>query len=245
MRKYIVIFCLPFLFASCCDLEHRGGRTFGLHSDMVMSDDKLYLVGTDEVITVDVTDPRAPAELEKQELDFNIMSQVADSNFLYVTSEFGLNFFSRNDAGLLNLDEQKSKSDLYGICATDPVVIKDEFLYALLSTSFCTGNPVGLRIFDNKDAKAPVLIKEFPMLSPVDLVVDDQWLFVSEGAVGLKVFDVQDPENLNLIHHFEGINASKLSVNAGLLLVEGMDVVVQFDYSDMPNMKMVSQINLI
>ena len=67
-------------------------------------------------------------------------------------------------------------------------------------------------------------------------------LFVCDNDQGLKVFDVSDPLNIDLIKHFDGFTAFDVITLDGLLLVVGPDNVYQFDYNDLENMRLVSEI---
>ena len=75
-------------------------------------------------------------------------------------------------------------------------------------------------------------------------LLDGRLLFVCEDTEGLKVFDVENPVEIQLVAHFEGFTAFDVIPLGGLLLVVGPDNVYQFDYSDPDNIILISEIPL-
>ena len=85
------------------------------------------------------------------------------------------------------------------------------------------------------------------MQNPHGLGLDDQTLFITEGELGLKVFDVTDPNTIdaNLIKQFQNINGFDVIPNDGLLMMIGDDGLYQYDYRDIENIELLSVIPVI
>ena len=96
-------------------------------------------------------------------------------------------------------------------------------------------NSEGLATYFREHLRQKVadIVKEYEKAdgTPYDLYTD-----------GLKIFDVSNPRDIQLIKHFDFFTAFDVIPLDGLLLVVGPDNVYQFDYSDLENIKQVSQI---
>ena len=97
-------------------------------------------------------------------------------------------------------------------------------------------------IFDVTNIEQPELIAEYPMELPKGIGVDGKTLFVCDDKAGLKIFDVTNPREIVSIAHFDTFTAFDVIPLDGLLLVVGPENVYQFDYSDLSNIRMISQI---
>jgi hypothetical protein len=69
-------------------------------------------------------------------------------------------------------------------------------------------------------------------------------LFVCEGAAGIKVFSTADPLNLVQINELTDIHAIDVIPLDGLLIVVGPDRLVQLDYTDINDIKIISEITI-
>jgi hypothetical protein len=80
------------------------------------------------------------------------------------------------------------------------------------------------------------------MLNPHGLGIDDGNLFVSEGEYGLKVMDASNPLDIKLLRHIEEIKSYDVIPYNDVLMVTGENGIIQYDYSDINNLKELSTI---
>ncbi|NBC03329.1 MAG: hypothetical protein GVY20_06455 [Bacteroidetes bacterium] len=80
------------------------------------------------------------------------------------------------------------------------------------------------------------------MIKPHGLGIDDGYLFVSEGEFGLKIMDATDPLNIKLLDHIKDIKTFDVIPHNGVLMVTGESGIIQYDYSDIQNLKKLSTI---
>ena len=84
------------------------------------------------------------------------------------------------------------------------------------------------------------------MQNPHGLGISGNYLYLAEGAFGIKSFDITDPlkisdhkmQQLTGFHAFDVITASKS------LIVTGDDGVFQFNYANPSNIKQISKLKI-
>jgi hypothetical protein len=69
------------------------------------------------------------------------------------------------------------------------------------------------------------------MNSPHGLAVENTTLFLCEGQNGLKVFDITDEMNIELVTHRDDFFAYDVIARNGVATVTGEDGIFQFSYT--------------
>lgn len=127
--------------------------------------------------------------------------------------------------------------------ACDPVVVEGEYAFVTLRKSeACPMGVNQLDVVDVKDLTNPKKVKSYGMINPHGLGIDNGKLFISEGDHGLKIMDASDPHNVKLLRHIEDIKTFDVIPYDGVLMVTGDDGIIQYDYSDINNLKHLSTI---
>lgn len=128
----------------------------------------------------------------------------------------------------------------------DPVVAEDNTAYVTLrSGTRCGGDQNQLDILDISNLTSPKLIKTYPMQGPNGLAVDNQTLFICDGAAGLKVFDASNPKEIQLLDWESDIIPYDVILLGSSALVIGDYGFYQYDYSDPKNLKLLSKISVV
>jgi hypothetical protein len=134
------------------------------------------------------------------------------------------------------------------ITSCDPVVVQDDYAYITLrSGRTCRNNFTNqLDVIDIKDKKTPKLLKSYSFTNPAGLGIDNTTLFICDGADGLKIYNAKDIYNItsNPIAHFKDIQATDVIPVDGLLFMVGKDGFYQYDYASVPNIKLLSKIEV-
>jgi hypothetical protein len=129
------------------------------------------------------------------------------------------------------------------LVSCDPVVVQGNRAYVTLRNgTFCNRGNNALEIIDISNPYSPVLISNYPMQSPHGLAVDNTFLFLCEGEHGLKVFNITNEENIELIEHLESLHAYDVIARNGTLIVTGEDGVFQYRYDESSGLEMLSKI---
>jgi hypothetical protein len=85
------------------------------------------------------------------------------------------------------------------------------------------------------------------LFNPHGLGIDDKILFVCDGDAGLKVFDATDPMEIHLhqLAHFPDIKSYDVIPMEGVLMMIGADGLYQYDYTNLSNLHLISQIPVV
>lgn len=213
----------------------------------------LYTVDNTKIKTISLADPADPVLLDEQTVAEGVESIFRLGNRLFIGSSTGLFLYTFGADGI----PQRQGEFLYAnfnfpILPCDPVVANDTFAYVTLNTNIqveqCRRNTTvsvnQLNIFDVTDIEKPTLVAQYEMDNPQGVGLDGHLLFVCEQQFGLKVFDISDPTDIQLVAHLSDFEAHDVIPLGGLLLVVGPENVYQIDYSDPANIHVISQIKI-
>ena len=136
-------------------------------------------------------------------------------------------------------------SDFQHVASCDPVVISGDKAYVTLRTGTrCQGDINELVIINISDLSNPTEMAAYDMSNPHGLGVVGSTLFLCDGSDGLKVYDVENPYDLenNLISHFSDIQTYDIIPLENQLIMSAKEGIYQFDYSDLSS---ITQLSLI
>jgi hypothetical protein len=166
-------------------------------------------------------------------------------NLLFVGATDGLSIFSIGANG-----QPEEQGSIMHFAACDPVVANATHAYVTLRIDGCAGlfnnRPAEnvLNVYDVTNIESPNPIASYTMQSPRGLGLAGDVLFLCEGEYGLKVFDVSDPLDIQLLSHLTDIHANDVIALPGQLLVIGPDNLSQFDYSDPEQLVLLSELRI-
>lgn len=141
----------------------------------------------------------------------------------------------------------RKQGDIAHVQSCDPVVVQDNIAYVTLQGS-CFDERNRLEIIDVSDPGAPKLVTDYNLQEPFGLGVDGNYLFVCDGAAGLKVYDrARRPKNLKLIKQLGNVKACDIIPVAGIALVVAENGLFQYDYSGLAEgeMTLLSHISVV
>ncbi len=217
----------------------------------MIAGDFMYTVDNTNIKTISLANPADPVLIDDQKIAEGVESIFRLGNRLFIGSSTGLFLYTFGADGI----PQKQGEFLYATFDfpfnwCDPVVANDSFAYVTLNTNLTVENcrrtatvSVNLlNIFDVTDIQNPTLVAQYEMTNPQGVGLDGNLLFVCEQQFGLKVFDVSNPAEIQLIAHLQDFTAHDVIPLGGLLLVVGPENVYQIDYADPANIHVISQI---
>lgn len=257
MNKLVALALITFLLSSCANESNTSlptSGTNGSYSGIVIVDNFMYQVDTESIFTYDVTNPEDIEQIDRQMVGFLIESIFHMQGVLFIGSGEALHIFEIGENGI---PERKSQTNYTEFSEDqtpcDPVISDGQYAYVTLSSvsSFDFSGPCArpitlnqLRIYNVEDIAKPTEVNTIEMINPKGLAYDDDYLFVCENEGGLKVFDKSNVNDLQLIHHFEGIHTYDAIAREGLLIVIGEGAIYQFDYTSITDMELVSTLNI-
>ncbi|MEM0997670.1 MAG: hypothetical protein AAGN35_11340 [Bacteroidota bacterium] len=136
-------------------------------------------------------------------------------------------------------------SEFEHFAACDPVVVEGDRAYVTLSSgNTCAGNVDVLEVIDISDIRNPVLWASYPMANPKGLGIDQDLLFLCDGATGLKVLDKASftPNSYEPVSFFPGIVTFDVIPYNGTLIMTAEEGIYQYDYRDPQNIVQVSHL---
>ncbi|MEE4196086.1 MAG: hypothetical protein V2I54_00450 [Bacteroidales bacterium] len=138
-------------------------------------------------------------------------------------------------------------SDHWHATSCDPVVFNGDFAYVTIrSGNLCGAVDDRLEVIDLSAIVNPALIKSYAMDEPYGLGLDNPVLFICDGMSGLKVYDITDKLHItdNSLAHYKDIQAYDAVPFNGVLTLIGEHMISQYDYSDLTDLRLLSNIEI-
>ena len=127
--------------------------------------------------------------------------------------------------------------------ACDPVIADDNFAYITLrSGTICQTFTNQLEIVNITQLSSPQLIKTYPLTNPHGLAKRGEILYICDGASGLKVYDANNVNSLQLLQQVQGIETYDVIALQNVLLVVCKNGLYQYTYEANGKVKWVSQL---
>jgi len=215
----------------------------GSMARFTISGDFLYGLDGANLDVVDVSQQSQPTAKNEIPLSWDVETLFPHGNNLFVGSRTGMYILD------LTFPAQPSIISLYShLRSCDPVVVEGEYAYVTLrSGSACEGFTNQLEVIDISNLKNPTIVKTYQMTNPHGLGIDQGTLFICDGSDGLKVYDATDVSRIseNQLAHDKSINAFDVIPFQQVAMIIGKDGLYQYDYSDIKNIKLISQLPIV
>lgn len=246
IRNTILALTLTLLWScsensSEANISGSGTGTGGSLARFTIVGDYLYTVDNNSLHSFDISKASEIKPAESIHVGGGVETIFPLNGFLFLGTQNGMLIYSIQQAGA-----PQFVSNYQHVVSCDPVVANNQYAYVTLRASGCRQASVGaadlLEIIDIRNINNPQVVASYGMQSPFGLGLDRQTLFLCEGTGGLKVFDVANPQDIRLLHHLTTLNAIDVIPLGGLLLVIGPDRIVQLDYTNIQDIKLVSEI---
>lgn len=225
------------------NLDSGGAAgTGGSMARFTLSGNKLYVVDQTSLRSFDVSTATDPKPAPTIPIGIGIETVFPYGNNLFIGAADAMYIF---DISNPSQPRQLSRYDHFVGC--DPVVVQGNYAYVTLRTvGGCrTGfNGNVLDVIDLTNLSQPRAVNSLPMSGPYGLGVRGNALFVCEGDKGMRVFDVTDPQTPIQKSFLTNIKTYDVIPLPQSLLVIGEDGFLQYDYSDLTNLQLLSRIDV-
>ena len=200
----------------------------------------LYTVGMNELNVFNISTPQSPAFTSTQQIGWNIETIFPFQQKLFIGSNSGMFIYD-----ISNPNQPVKQSQFSHVQSCDPVIADDKYAYVTLrSGTVCQGFTNQLEVLDIANIQNPQLLKVYQMTNPHGLSKDEDYLFICDGAAGLKVYDAKDVNNLKLLKTIGNMETYDVIAWNSVALVVAKDGLYQFDYSNISNIRLLSKISL-
>lgn len=251
MKKIYQIIGLVFISAfylQCTSLESdissvSDTGTGGSLAAMTIINNFLYVIDNQSITVFNLSDAEKPEQVgDAIDIGFGIETLFSRGNRLFIGSQTGMFIYDiTNPANPQRLAEH---THFYGC---DPVVANDSIAFVTVrSAEACRGfiEVNQLEVVDVTDPAQPSNLEFIELNNPAGLGLDGNYLFVTDGDEGIKVFDVSTPydgvEQIGIIP----VNAFDVITLDGLLIAVGLENLYQFDYTDIHDITQLSALQL-
>jgi hypothetical protein len=200
----------------------------------------LYVVDNTDINVFDITNPLENQFIYKKEIGIGIETIFPFKDRLFIGSEHGMYTYSIQSNGI---PEQQSLFQHIESC--DPVVANDSFAYVTLRTGNDCRFGVGenrLDVLDITNLDNPILINSYSFENPAGMALDGGLLFLCDLNSGLHLLDVNDPYDVQKILTLDISSPLDAIALNGLLLVITPISVIEIDYSNLGEIKILSTI---
>ncbi len=215
----------------------------GSMARFTISGDHLYALDGSNLDIVDVSVQTTPQAKKEFPLAWDVETLFPYSDKLFVGSRTGMYIVD------LKIPEEPALLTKYEhVRSCDPVVVEGEYAYVTLrSGSTCEGFTNQLEVINLEDIKNPLMVAVYPMTNPHGLGIDNGTLFICDGSDGLKAFDASDVKMIsqNQLAHYKDIHALDVIPFQNIAMVIGEDGLYQYDYGDIKNIKLLSQLPIV
>lgn len=208
-----------------------------------ISGDHLYALDGSNLDIVNVSIQTKPEPKREFPLAWDVETLFPYSDKLFAGSRTGMYIID------LAIPEEPSIISQYQhLRSCDPVVVEGSYAFVTLrSGSTCEGFTNQLEVIDLSNLKSPQQVAVYPMTNPHGLGIDQGTLFICDGQDGLKAYDATDVRTIsqNQLAHYKNIQALDVIPFQQVAMVIGEDGLYQYDYSDLKNIKLLSQLPIV
>lgn len=199
-----------------------GGST----ARFTISGDYLYTLDFNTLTTFHLKSESEVVMVDEQTIWWNEMETIFPyGDYLFIGSTTGVLILSLADPA-----RPTEISQFSHVVSCDPVVVEGNFAYSTLrGGNRCGQNFNQLDIISVSNITNPQLVNSYPLTSPKGLAINSGCLYVCDD--GIKVLDVSNPFNIELITHITDIPANDVIFFNNQLLVTADDGFYQYNVS--------------
>lgn len=228
-KSLFILFLLLTIFSCENGSFDSAGNATGQGGSMTrfaIQGNYLY-VADHRTIKVFSIDAGSFTHLKDEFADFSIETIFAKGHYLYLGASDGMYIYS--------IEVPSSPFFMFRydhIVSCDPVFVEGKRAYITLHNNNCYQGINALEIVDISNPYLPVMMKSYPMESPLGLSVQNNILFLCNGDHGFKVYDVTDASHIKKLAELHGFNAYDVIVIRNLVTITGEDGIFQYRYDE-------------
>ena len=217
--------------------SESAGGVGGSLARFTIKGNYLYAVDHTDIITFDIETDNTD-QLSQSSVGWAIETIFPYNDNLFIGSERAMYIYH-----LQNPANPQQLSVYWHATACDPIVVEGDYAFVTLRQSErCPMGVNRLEVVNVSDLTSPYQVNFYDMQNPHGLGIDDGNLFVSEGEFGLKIMDASNPLDIKLLRHIKDIKSYDVIPYNDVLMVTGDEGIIQYDYSDINDLKKLSTI---
>lgn len=204
-----------------------GAGVGGSMARFTIYEDFLYTIDMTDMRLFDLSDQTSPEKTQTISLGWGIETIYPYGDKLFLGAQNGMHIYDNADP---SNPEWISTYEHVNSC--DPVVVQGDWAYVTLrSGNECAGFTNQLDVVNVSDLSNPYLHKTYQMENPHGLGIDDDCLFITEGANGMKFMDVSNLDDITLVDEIRDLHTIDVIALNDILMVIGEDGFHQYSYN--------------
>ncbi len=231
-------------YIGATDSDNSSGNSTGAAGSMsrfAIVGENLYSLHRENLQIYDIAEVANPKFFSQVTINFAIETIFPFNEHLLIGSQTGMFIYD-----ISNPSAPQQISAFAHVTSCDPVVAQGNYAYVTLRGGTACGSTTNqLDILDISNMHAPQLITSHEMNRPAGLAIENDLLFICDSNAGLKVYNVNESFNLDLLFHDDTLETYDIILNNEKAIVVGPDAVYQYDYSDINNLKLLSKIETV
>jgi hypothetical protein len=230
------------LFYSCSkdanSVSDSGTGKGGSLARFTISGNFLYVVDNENLTVFDISDPAQPKYMNLIKVGFGIETIYPFDGKLFIGSNSAMYIYDASDGS--NPTKLGEASHLR---SCDPVVANDSIAFVTVrGGSSCGGNLNALLVYDIRNLMSPYEIARVDLSAPMGLALKDSMLYICDGNVGIRTYNVLNPSAPKSVQVTPGEFAMDLITLDQTMLAMLKDGMAYYDISNPANIKKITVI---
>jgi hypothetical protein len=245
MKKllYMALFCMLGIVA--CSKKNKESPLMekpqpGPTSMFALAGTYLYIVEDRSLHIYSTLNPGSPIYMNTINLisKMDIEAVFSDGKYLFLNASSGLLIYSLANPSIPGYIATTTQ-----ISSCDRMVTKDSIIFVSVSTGTICNNGNFVSIFNLLDGKHMQALKFYGFSNPKGMTISGNYLYLCDGAAGLKVLDITDYMQVNVINSLPSLPCTDVTLAGHTLIITGIDGLYQYDCADPLDLKFISKIN--
>ena len=214
--------------------------TAGSMTRFLPIDRYLYTINFNELVLFSIGDNYQPSRFARLDTDTQAETLFQLNDLLFVGSTTGMLMYD-----VTSPDNPNYLNSIEHFRSCDPVVADENYAYVTLrGGTNCFTETNELQIIDIRTPEELSVVARQVMFNPHGLAIHQDYLLVCDGSAGLKVLDVSNREQPEILSTDNIPFAYDIIVDFPSALVVGEGVLYQYDLSNLPEIVKTNELVL-
>ncbi|MEN8852092.1 MAG: hypothetical protein ABF256_02380 [Candidatus Arcticimaribacter sp.] len=200
----------------------------------------LYTINFNELVLFSIGDNYQPIRFARLDTGTQAETLFQLNDLLFVGSTTGMLMYD-----VASPDNPNYLNSIQHFRSCDPVVADENYAYVTLrGGTNCFTETNELQIIDIRNPEELSVVARQVMFNPHGLAIHEDYLLVCDGSAGLKVIDVSNREEPNVLSTDNIPFAYDIIVDFPSAIVVGEGVLYQYDLSNLPEIVKTNELVL-
>ncbi len=200
----------------------------------------LYTINFNELVLFSIGDNYQPSRFARLDTGTQAETLFQLNDLLFVGSTTGMLMYD-----VASPDNPNYLNSIQHFRSCDPVVADENYAYVTLrGGTNCFTETNELQIIDIRNPEELSVVSRQVMFNPHGLAIHEDYLLVCDGSAGLKVIDVSNRQEPNVLSTDNIPFAYDIIVDFPSAIVVGEGVIYQYDLSNLPEIVKTNELVL-